>query len=117
MLCLQNGRYDHADRMFNRLIISAAPFTSCWETLGLWELADELISCSISETWKNCLEGATDFKEVNEGSCSSGVLLIHLIPYSYDSFPSYIVYMFPYSPVDPRVLRERLQLLRKPAAS
>ncbi|XP_075870966.1 protein FAN isoform X3 [Nelusetta ayraudi] len=36
MLCLQNGRYDHADRMFN----------------------------SISETWKNCLEGATDFKEL-----------------------------------------------------
>uniref|UniRef100_A0A3B5L6U0 Uncharacterized protein n=1 Tax=Xiphophorus couchianus TaxID=32473 RepID=A0A3B5L6U0_9TELE len=36
MLCLQNGRFDHADRMFN----------------------------SISETWKNCLEGATDFKEL-----------------------------------------------------
>ncbi|XP_015250409.1 PREDICTED: protein FAN [Cyprinodon variegatus] len=36
MLCLQNGRYDHADRMFN----------------------------SINETWKNCLEGATDFKEL-----------------------------------------------------
>uniref|UniRef100_A0A8D3CFY5 Neutral sphingomyelinase (N-SMase) activation associated factor n=1 Tax=Scophthalmus maximus TaxID=52904 RepID=A0A8D3CFY5_SCOMX len=36
MLCLQNGRYDHADRMFN----------------------------SIGETWKNCLEGATDFKEL-----------------------------------------------------
>ncbi|KAM4606320.1 protein FAN isoform 2-T3 [Polymixia lowei] len=36
MLCLQNGRYDHADRMFN----------------------------SIAETWKNCLEGATDFKEL-----------------------------------------------------
>ncbi|XP_041823886.1 protein FAN isoform X2 [Melanotaenia boesemani] len=36
MLCLQNGRYDQADRMFN----------------------------SISETWKNCLEGATDFKEL-----------------------------------------------------
>ncbi|CAF88139.1 unnamed protein product, partial [Tetraodon nigroviridis] len=36
MLCLQNGRYDHPDRMFS----------------------------SISETWKNCLEGATDFKEV-----------------------------------------------------
>ncbi|CAG5895757.1 protein FAN [Menidia menidia] len=36
MLCLQNGRYDHADRMFN----------------------------SIRETWKNCLEGATDFKEL-----------------------------------------------------
>uniref|UniRef100_A0A3B5L9Y3 Uncharacterized protein n=1 Tax=Xiphophorus couchianus TaxID=32473 RepID=A0A3B5L9Y3_9TELE len=35
MLCLQNGRFDHADRMFN-----------------------------ISETWKNCLEGATDFKEL-----------------------------------------------------
>uniref|UniRef100_A0A3P8SKA8 Neutral sphingomyelinase activation associated factor n=1 Tax=Amphiprion percula TaxID=161767 RepID=A0A3P8SKA8_AMPPE len=35
MLCLQNGRYDHADRMFN-----------------------------IGETWKNCLEGATDFKEL-----------------------------------------------------
>ncbi|XP_036073306.1 protein FAN, partial [Oryzias melastigma] len=36
MLCLQNGRYDHPDRMFN----------------------------SIAETWKNCLEGATDFKEL-----------------------------------------------------
>uniref|UniRef100_A0A8D0A5N5 Neutral sphingomyelinase activation associated factor n=1 Tax=Sander lucioperca TaxID=283035 RepID=A0A8D0A5N5_SANLU len=36
MLCLQNGRYDHADRMFN----------------------------SICDTWKNCLEGATDFKEL-----------------------------------------------------
>uniref|UniRef100_A0A8C9VWS6 Neutral sphingomyelinase activation associated factor n=1 Tax=Scleropages formosus TaxID=113540 RepID=A0A8C9VWS6_SCLFO len=36
MLCLQNGRYDHADRMFN----------------------------SVAETWKNCLEGATDFKEL-----------------------------------------------------
>ncbi|XP_069368910.1 protein FAN [Paralichthys olivaceus] len=36
MLCLQNGRYDHADRMFN----------------------------SIGETWRNCLEGATDFKEL-----------------------------------------------------
>uniref|UniRef100_A0A6Q2WU99 Neutral sphingomyelinase (N-SMase) activation associated factor n=1 Tax=Esox lucius TaxID=8010 RepID=A0A6Q2WU99_ESOLU len=36
MLCLQNGRYDNADRMFN----------------------------SIGETWKNCLEGATDFKEL-----------------------------------------------------
>uniref|UniRef100_A0A3Q3E518 Neutral sphingomyelinase activation associated factor n=1 Tax=Hippocampus comes TaxID=109280 RepID=A0A3Q3E518_HIPCM len=35
MLCLQNGRFDHADRMFN-----------------------------IGETWKNCLEGATDFKEL-----------------------------------------------------
>ncbi|XP_064409758.1 protein FAN isoform X2 [Latimeria chalumnae] len=36
MLCVQNGKYDHADRMFN----------------------------SISETWRNCLEGATDFKEL-----------------------------------------------------
>uniref|UniRef100_A0A3Q3NQA1 Neutral sphingomyelinase (N-SMase) activation associated factor n=1 Tax=Labrus bergylta TaxID=56723 RepID=A0A3Q3NQA1_9LABR len=36
MLCVQNGRYDHADRMFN----------------------------SLGETWKNCLEGATDFKEL-----------------------------------------------------
>ncbi|XP_060921119.1 protein FAN [Labrus mixtus] len=36
MLCVQNGRYDHADRMFN----------------------------SVGETWKNCLEGATDFKEL-----------------------------------------------------
>ncbi|XP_013857082.1 protein FAN [Austrofundulus limnaeus] len=48
MLCLQNGRYDHADRMFN----------------------------SISETWKNCLEGATDFKE--------------LIPEFYGSDPSFL---------------------------
>ncbi|KAM9500481.1 protein FAN isoform 2-T2 [Clarias gariepinus] len=36
MLCLQNGRYDHADRMFN----------------------------SIGDTWKNCLDGGTDFKEL-----------------------------------------------------
>uniref|UniRef100_A0A3P8VSU4 Neutral sphingomyelinase activation associated factor n=1 Tax=Cynoglossus semilaevis TaxID=244447 RepID=A0A3P8VSU4_CYNSE len=36
MLCIQNGRFDHADRMFN----------------------------SVAETWKNCLEGATDFKEL-----------------------------------------------------
>ncbi|CAM4532733.1 unnamed protein product [Leuciscus chuanchicus] len=36
MLCLQNGRFDHADRMFN----------------------------SVAETWKNCLEGGTDFKEL-----------------------------------------------------
>ncbi|XP_067107617.1 protein FAN isoform X3 [Osmerus mordax] len=36
MLCLQNGRYDNADRMFN----------------------------NIGETWRNCLEGATDFKEL-----------------------------------------------------
>ncbi|MGH0121336.1 UNVERIFIED_CONTAM: hypothetical protein FKN15_032979, partial [Acipenser sinensis] len=49
MLCLQNGRYDHADRMFN----------------------------SIAETWKNCLDGATDFKE--------------LIPEFYGSDPSFIV--------------------------
>uniref|UniRef100_A0A3Q4AQV8 Uncharacterized protein n=1 Tax=Mola mola TaxID=94237 RepID=A0A3Q4AQV8_MOLML len=48
MLCLQNGRYDHADRMFN----------------------------SISETWKNCLEGATDFKE--------------LIPEFYGNDPSFL---------------------------
>uniref|UniRef100_A0A4W4DWV1 Neutral sphingomyelinase (N-SMase) activation associated factor n=1 Tax=Electrophorus electricus TaxID=8005 RepID=A0A4W4DWV1_ELEEL len=36
MLCLQTGRFDHADRMFN----------------------------SVGETWKNCLEGGTDFKEL-----------------------------------------------------
>ncbi|XP_031615388.1 protein FAN [Oreochromis aureus] len=48
MLCLQNGRYDHADRMFN----------------------------SIGETWKNCLEGATDFKE--------------LIPEFYGTDPSFL---------------------------
>uniref|UniRef100_A0A8C1LXX7 Neutral sphingomyelinase (N-SMase) activation associated factor n=1 Tax=Cyprinus carpio TaxID=7962 RepID=A0A8C1LXX7_CYPCA len=36
MLCLQNGRFDQADRMFN----------------------------SVGETWKNCLEGGTDFKEL-----------------------------------------------------
>ncbi|KAM4688448.1 protein FAN [Discoglossus pictus] len=36
MLCIQNGKYDHADRMFN----------------------------SIAETWRNCLEGVTDFKEL-----------------------------------------------------
>ncbi|XP_070575197.1 protein FAN-like isoform X2 [Ptychodera flava] len=36
MLCLQNGKFDQADRMFN----------------------------SIQETWQNCLTGATDFKEL-----------------------------------------------------
>lgn len=36
MLCIQNGKFDHADRMFN----------------------------SIAETWRNCLEGVTDFKEL-----------------------------------------------------
>ncbi|GCC18509.1 hypothetical protein chiPu_0017964 [Chiloscyllium punctatum] len=36
MLCLQNGKFDNADRMFN----------------------------SVAETWRNCLEGATDFKEL-----------------------------------------------------
>ncbi|XP_043921420.1 protein FAN [Protopterus annectens] len=36
MLCVHNGKYDNADRMFN----------------------------SIAETWKNCLVGATDFKEL-----------------------------------------------------
>ncbi|XP_078396574.1 protein FAN isoform X3 [Cetorhinus maximus] len=36
MLCLQNGKFDNADRMFN----------------------------SFAETWRNCLEGATDFKEL-----------------------------------------------------
>ncbi|KAG9478837.1 hypothetical protein GDO78_012476 [Eleutherodactylus coqui] len=36
MLCIQNGKFDQADRMFN----------------------------SIAETWKNCLEGVTDFKEL-----------------------------------------------------
>ncbi|KAL1006960.1 hypothetical protein UPYG_G00079710 [Umbra pygmaea] len=49
MLCLQNGRYDNADRMFN----------------------------SIGETWKNCLEGATDFKE--------------LIPDFYGNDPSFLL--------------------------
>ncbi|XP_069477194.1 protein FAN isoform X2 [Ambystoma mexicanum] len=36
MLCIQNGKFDQADRMFS----------------------------SIAETWRNCLEGATDFKEL-----------------------------------------------------
>ncbi|MEE6508434.1 hypothetical protein FKM82_021182 [Ascaphus truei] len=36
MLCIQNGKFDHADRMFN----------------------------SVGETWRNCLEGVTDFKEL-----------------------------------------------------
>ncbi|XP_053571863.1 protein FAN [Bombina bombina] len=36
MLCIQNGKFDHADRTFN----------------------------SIAETWRNCLEGVTDFKEL-----------------------------------------------------
>ncbi|XP_028290733.1 protein FAN [Gouania willdenowi] len=48
MLCLQNGRYDNADRMFNNL----------------------------GETWRNCLEGATDFKE--------------LIPEFYGDDPSFL---------------------------
>uniref|UniRef100_A0ABK0M740 Neutral sphingomyelinase activation associated factor n=1 Tax=Rattus norvegicus TaxID=10116 RepID=A0ABK0M740_RAT len=49
MLCLQNGRFDNADRMFN----------------------------SIAETWKNCLDGATDFKE--------------LIPEFYDEDASFLI--------------------------
>ncbi|XP_072898011.1 protein FAN isoform X2 [Hemitrygon akajei] len=49
MLCLQNGKFDNADRMFN----------------------------SFAETWKNCLEGATDFKE--------------LIPEFYGTSSSFIV--------------------------
>ncbi|XP_074843260.1 protein FAN [Carettochelys insculpta] len=49
MLCLQNGKFDHADRMFN----------------------------SIAETWKNCLDGATDFKE--------------LIPEFYENDSSFLV--------------------------
>ncbi|XP_013421222.1 protein FAN [Lingula anatina] len=36
VLCLQNGRFDHPDRMFN----------------------------SVAETWNNCLNSATDFKEL-----------------------------------------------------
>uniref|UniRef100_UPI00358EA155 protein FAN isoform X2 n=1 Tax=Myxine glutinosa TaxID=7769 RepID=UPI00358EA155 len=36
MLCFQNGRFDHADRMFN----------------------------SIADTWNNCMDGVTDFKEL-----------------------------------------------------
>ncbi|XP_077208451.1 protein FAN isoform X2 [Paroedura picta] len=49
MLCLQNGKFDHPDRMFN----------------------------SIAETWKNCLDGATDFKE--------------LIPEFYENDSSFLV--------------------------
>ncbi|OXB66730.1 hypothetical protein ASZ78_005705 [Callipepla squamata] len=49
MLCLQNGKFDHADRMFN----------------------------SVAETWKNCLDGATDFKE--------------LIPEFYENDTSFLV--------------------------
>ncbi|XP_072855056.2 protein FAN isoform X1 [Pogona vitticeps] len=49
MLCLQNGKFDHPDRMFN----------------------------SIAETWKNCLDGATDFKE--------------LIPEFYENDPSFLL--------------------------
>ncbi|XP_075600152.1 protein FAN isoform X5 [Balearica regulorum gibbericeps] len=49
MLCLQNGKFDHADRMFN----------------------------SLAETWKNCLDGATDFKE--------------LIPEFYESDSSFLI--------------------------
>uniref|UniRef100_A0A8D0GIG5 Neutral sphingomyelinase activation associated factor n=1 Tax=Sphenodon punctatus TaxID=8508 RepID=A0A8D0GIG5_SPHPU len=49
MLCLQNGKFDHPDRMFN----------------------------SIAETWKNCLDGATDFKE--------------LIPEFYENDPNFLI--------------------------
>ncbi|KAM4684638.1 protein FAN isoform 3-T4 [Amazona ochrocephala] len=49
MLCLQNGKFDHADRTFN----------------------------SLAETWKNCLDGATDFKE--------------LIPEFYENDSSFLV--------------------------
>ncbi|XP_075172147.1 protein FAN [Anomaloglossus baeobatrachus] len=50
MLCIQNGKFDHADRMFN----------------------------SIGETWKNCLEGVTDFKElIPEFYGSDGTFLLN----------------------------------------
>uniref|UniRef100_A0A8C2FTQ3 Neutral sphingomyelinase (N-SMase) activation associated factor n=1 Tax=Cyprinus carpio TaxID=7962 RepID=A0A8C2FTQ3_CYPCA len=52
MLCLQNGRFDNADRMFN----------------------------SVGETWKNCLEGGTDFKElIPEFYGSDGSFLKNLL--------------------------------------
>ncbi|CAJ0955598.1 unnamed protein product [Ranitomeya imitator] len=50
MLCIQNGKFDHADRMFN----------------------------SIAETWRNCLDGVTDFKElIPEFYGSDGTFLLN----------------------------------------
>ncbi|PVD20376.1 hypothetical protein C0Q70_18530 [Pomacea canaliculata] len=50
VLCLQNGRFDHPDRMFN----------------------------SIQDTWTNCLTGASDFKElIPEFYAGSGEFLVH----------------------------------------
>lgn len=75
MLCLQNGKFDHPDRMFNRFVSTFAGRFSllCWvlQSLALrcvevlWHLSVLFLS-SIAETWKNCLDGATDFKEVKD---------------------------------------------------
>lgn len=85
MLCLQNGRYDHADRMFNRSVEgSSLILFPLFEIVTFFDgscnsvvLRILLISNSISETWKNCLEGATDFKEVKS------LKNVNLILYSY----------------------------------
>lgn len=102
MLCLQNGRYDHADRMFNRFVMTCDLFLllfflkNCSGFINVYnrDLRETkpsfysmfkntlmklrlylsiycllLISNSLSETWKNCLEGATDFKEVECKPC------------------------------------------------
>lgn len=72
MLCLQNGKFDHPDRMFNRLVLnlttSSGNFCVCHTynvALNNNWLFSLLFLTSIAETWKNCLDGATDFKEVN----------------------------------------------------
>lgn len=50
VLCLQNGKFDHPDRMFN----------------------------SLQELWQNCLTGAADFKElIPEFYCGAGEFMIN----------------------------------------
>ncbi|XP_041376652.1 protein FAN-like [Gigantopelta aegis] len=50
VLCLQNGKFDHPDRMFNNL----------------------------QDTWQNCLKGAADFKElIPEFFQGNGDFLVH----------------------------------------
>lgn len=77
MLCLQNGKFDHADRMFNRFVyILSITRLVLFSNMHQWgvqslkiiffkQICDWFVLSSIAETWKNCLDGATDFKEVN----------------------------------------------------
>ncbi|KAH9489754.1 hypothetical protein Btru_036661 [Bulinus truncatus] len=56
VLCLQNGKFDHPDRMFNNFY----------------------------DTWNNVLNGASDFKElIPEFYCGNGDFLLHKGPVSF----------------------------------